>query len=87
MNDENIKRYTKQRLEEMVAKGEDQTDWQRLEMTTDDEIDYSDIPPIPENFWQTAHIVYPQENQEAVSLKVDREVGIGSKRGAITAGT
>ena len=74
MSEENIKRYTKKELEEMRARGKSQTDWARLDAMTDDDIDYSDIPPIPDDFWETAKMVYPQHDTEAILLKLDREI-------------
>ena len=36
-----------------------QTDWERLEAMTDEEIDYSDIPPLTEEFFNNATLRIP----------------------------
>lgn len=45
-----------------------QTDWGRLERMNDDEIDYSDIPPLTDDFFQRAKLFPPQR---AVILDAD----------------
>lgn len=44
-----------------------QTDWGRLEQMTDDEIDYSEIPPLTDEFFARAKAVFPR----AVELEPD----------------
>jgi uncharacterized protein (DUF4415 family) len=39
----------------------------------DEEIDYSEIPELDEEFWQHAELVAPQ-TKERVTIRVDREV-------------
>lgn len=36
-----------------------QTDWERLDAMTDEEIDYSDIPPLTEEFFNNATLRIP----------------------------
>lgn len=36
-----------------------QTDWKRLDAMTDEEIDYSDIPPLTEEFFENATLRIP----------------------------
>lgn len=43
------------------------TDWDRLANMADDEIDYSDIPPLPEAFFERAKLTLPN----AVELDPD----------------
>ena len=43
------------------------TDWDRLTKMTDDEIDYSDIPPLTDEFFARARLVLPH----AVELDPD----------------
>ena len=50
-----------------------ETDWAQLEAMTDDEIDFSDIPPLPDDFFQTAELCLPQRN-EAVTIRLDPDV-------------
>ena len=39
----------------------------------DDEIDYSDIPELDEEFWANARVVEPQ-NKTAISIRVDKDI-------------
>lgn len=39
MKDENIRRYTIEEIEAMIARGEDRTDWARVRAMTDEEIE------------------------------------------------
>jgi uncharacterized protein (DUF4415 family) len=50
-----------------------ETDWARLEVMTDDEIDYSDIPPLPDAFFAHARAVDPGSPDAAV-VHVDSDV-------------
>lgn len=43
-----------------------QTDWARIDAMTDDEIDYSDIPPITDEMWKTGVL---REGFKTVSKK------------------
>jgi uncharacterized protein (DUF4415 family) len=36
-------------------------------------IDYSEIPELPDSFWDNAHIEYP-ESKKPVTLRMDRDV-------------
>jgi uncharacterized protein (DUF4415 family) len=47
------------------------TDWQKLESMTDEEIDYSDIPPLGEDFFPRATVRRPEQPQVVVTLEVD----------------
>lgn len=49
------------------------TDWERLTNPTDEGIDYSDIPPLDESFFENATLRMPAE-QEIVTLRLDRDV-------------
>ncbi|MBZ8181116.1 BrnA antitoxin family protein [Oscillatoria salina] len=44
------------------------TDWKKLETMTDDEIDYSDIPPLTDEFFARAKVRLPN------TVKLDPEV-------------
>lgn len=50
-----------------------ETDWDRIDAMTDDEIDTSDIPPLPETFFKRAKIRLPQP-KIAVTVQVDPDV-------------
>ncbi len=51
-----------------------QTDWQKLEAMTDEEIDYSDIPPLDDDFFARATLRLPQQPQVVVTMQVDPDV-------------
>ena len=44
-----------------------------LAQVPDDQIDYSDIPPLDETFWQTAELIEPDSTQ-SVTLRVKKSV-------------
>lgn len=50
-----------------------ETDWDRIDAMTDDEIDTSDIPPLTETFFKRAKIRLPQP-KIAVTVQVDPDV-------------
>ncbi len=50
-----------------------ETDWERLEKMTDEEIDYSDIPPLGEDFFAHAELRLPRPKQ-TVTIRLDAEV-------------
>lgn len=51
-----------------------ETDWQKLESMTDEEIDYSDIPPLDEGFFARATVRRVEQPQIVVTLQVDPTV-------------
>jgi len=50
------------------------TDWGKLEAMTDEEIDYSDIPPLDDNFFAHATLRLPDQPQALVTLQVDPDI-------------
>ena len=50
-----------------------QTDFKRLDAMTDEDIDYSDIPPLTEEFWKNVKLLKPSE-KEMISLRVDKDI-------------
>lgn len=49
------------------------TDWERVTKMKDGEIDYSDIPPLRDNFFNEASVRWP-ENKKQVTLRIDPDV-------------
>ncbi|MEO0647635.1 MAG: hypothetical protein AAFZ17_15990 [Cyanobacteria bacterium J06650_10] len=50
------------------------TDWDRIDAMTDDDIDTSDIPPLPDQFFENATLRVPSTSSTAtVSIQVDTE--------------
>ena len=57
---------TRVSLEEW-AKMKGQTDWAKIDAMTEEEIEQnalndSDNPPLPDEFWDKAEVIFPQEN-------------------------
>jgi len=50
-----------------------QTDWERVEALTDDEIDTSDIPPLDDDFFAHAELRLPEPKQ-VVTIRLDKDV-------------
>jgi uncharacterized protein (DUF4415 family) len=55
------------------SKHSSETDWERIDALTDDEIDTSDIPLLTEEFFKRAKIRWPRE-PVAVTVHLDPEV-------------
>jgi uncharacterized protein (DUF4415 family) len=53
-------------------KGSIKSDLKRLDAMTDDDIDYSDIPELDEEFWANAE--WYIGGKKAISIRVDEEV-------------
>ena len=53
-------------------KSTSQTDWDRVKLMTDEEIDTSDIPPLDDDFFAHAELRLPERNLDQVS--VDNEM-------------
>lgn len=78
MSGENIKRYSIEEIEAMIARGEDQTDWARVKATTDEEIeaaikDDPDWEGWEDIDWTKAIIVTPRVKR-AVSIRLDEDI-------------
>ena len=62
----NKERITRVSLEEW-AKMKGQTDWNKIDKMTDEEIEENalndpDNQPLPDEFWEEAEVIFPQEN-------------------------
>lgn len=66
---ERIVRYTSEELDALPSR----TDWKRLDAMRDEDIDYSDIPPLTEEFFRNARLVMPRP-KKPVNLRLDDEV-------------
>lgn len=47
---------------------------EELSALSDDDIDYSDIPKLDENFWKNARVRYPSENKERLTVRFDADL-------------
>jgi uncharacterized protein (DUF4415 family) len=79
MSDRHIRRHTKAELEAKIARGEDRTDWSRVDALSEDEIDDA-ARRDPDSFvgdtafWQAAELLYPKAGKERVTLRLDADV-------------
>lgn len=49
------------------------TDWDRLAEMSDKDIDYTDIPPVDENFFKTAKLRLPKA-KPLISIRIDEDI-------------
>ncbi len=73
---EQIVHYTAEQLEEMIARGEDQTDWERVRNMTDEEIEASiDHEEEGEFDWDAAYVgMPPGPPKKQLTLRLDQDV-------------
>jgi uncharacterized protein (DUF4415 family) len=45
-----------------------------LRETRDEDIDYSDIPPLPSSGWRRVSELVPAENKQQITLRLDTDV-------------
>lgn len=51
-----------------------QTDWRRIDAMTDEEIDYSDIPPITDEMWEKGVLRKGLKSHSQTLLTVDSDI-------------
>jgi uncharacterized protein (DUF4415 family) len=77
MNEENMKSYTVEELQAMRARGESQTDWEKVDAMTEEEIEAAIASDAEEAAiewdWDCAKLVMPQPKQH-INLRVDADV-------------
>ncbi len=78
MSKENIVRYTIEDIEAMIARGESQTDWARVDAMTDEEIERAmrDDPDWKDHMdidWSKAKMVIP-DRKKAISIRLDPDI-------------
>jgi uncharacterized protein (DUF4415 family) len=72
-NEPNVVRYTEEEIKEMIARGEDKTDWKRVENMRDEEVAIDeDSPEITEEMMANAEVI--RRPKEIVTLRLDTEV-------------
>lgn len=49
------------------------TDWGRVDALKDEDIDYSDIPPLTDDFFKKAVIRWPSE-KERITISLDKDI-------------
>jgi uncharacterized protein (DUF4415 family) len=78
MSKENIVRYTIEEIEAMIARGESQTDWARVDAMTDEDIERAmrDDPDWKDHMdidWSKAKMVIP-DRKKAISIRLDPDI-------------
>jgi uncharacterized protein (DUF4415 family) len=53
---------------------EEQQAWEELQQMRDEDIDYSDIPPLPSTGWRRVSDLVPAENKQQITLRLDADV-------------
>jgi len=73
---ERIVRYTAAEIDQMLARGEDQTDYARLDAMTDDELEASiDFEDEGEFDWSKAYPgLPPMEPKQQLTVRFDRDI-------------
>jgi uncharacterized protein (DUF4415 family) len=77
-NGKDIRRYSADELREMVARGEDQTDWARVDSMTEEELeraiaDDPDWRDVPRDWYKDAEAVRPTP-KVAISIRLDADL-------------
>ena len=55
------------------SKKKSRTDWDRLEAMSDEDIDYSDIPPMDQRFFKTGKLRMPKA-KPLISIRIDDDI-------------
>lgn len=72
-NEPDVVRYTSEEIREMIARGESQTDWERVENMRDKEIiTDEDSPEITEEMMARAEVI--RRSKEVATLRLDSEI-------------
>jgi len=53
---------------------EEQQAWKEVQEMRDEDIDYSDIPPLPNTGWRRVSDLIPAENKQQITLRLDADV-------------
>ena len=75
----NIVSYSAEELKAMVERGEDETDWARVDAMTEEELeaaiasdpDWADIPP---DWYKHATPYYPRAHKRQITLRIDPDI-------------
>jgi uncharacterized protein (DUF4415 family) len=83
--DRDVARYTAEELRAMVARGEDQTDWARLDAMTEAELEAAiasdpDWADIPRDWYKHATPHYPAALRKEIRLRLDPDLLAWFKR-------
>jgi uncharacterized protein (DUF4415 family) len=53
---------------------EEEQAWKELQEMRDEDIDFSDIPPLPSTGWRRVSDLVPAENKRQITLRLDADV-------------
>ena len=59
-------------MSDPAIKEKSKTDWERIDAMTDEELDYSDNPPLDEDFFSEA--ITWRGNKQQITLRLDQDV-------------
>ena len=60
-------------MKKNASSKQSKTDWARIDAMKDEDIDYSDIPPLTEDFFKRAVIRWPSE-KERITISLDKDI-------------
>lgn len=60
-------------MKEKSSKKQSRTDWKRIQAMRDEDIDYSDIPPLRDDFFREAVVRWPQQKKQ-ITLRIDPDI-------------
>lgn len=60
-------------MKKNASSKQSKTDWARIDAMKDADIDYSDIPPLTEDFFKKAVIRWPSE-KERITILLDKDI-------------
>ena len=75
----NIVSYSAEELKEMVERGEDESDWERVDALTEMQLEAAIASDpawadIPRDWYKHARSYYPREHKKQVTLRIDPDV-------------
>jgi uncharacterized protein (DUF4415 family) len=81
----NIVSYSAEELKAMVERGEDQTDWKRVDALTEMQLEAAiasdpDWADIPRDWYKHARPYYPKAHKKQVTLRIDPDLLAWFKR-------
>ena len=81
----NIVSYTAEELKAMVERGEDQTDWARVDAMTEEDLEAAiasdpDWADIPRDWYKHALPYGPKDHKKQVTLRIDPDILAWFKR-------
>jgi uncharacterized protein (DUF4415 family) len=75
----NIVSYSAEELKAMVERGEDETDWARVDAMTEEELEAAiasdpDWADIPRDWYKHATPYYPRAHKRQITLRIDPDI-------------